>query len=408
MVTTIECSTRLVQLLSLHWILEGEKRKIQGVLAYLSRPENGGLVLDNQEYYAQFMESCFTSQFSDLDASHYIKGNYVYYFLAAAGIDVVDKNGFYRSQQELNELFNETKSLDEYQELVRERQLREQRLMSIFDWATSSPKHFYDVIMPVWLKEGKSLSHVRQEKNDSGGCPCESCESDPKGKLDIILKSAFFQDFHHVDEEKKQEVTHQSGKSKGRAKQPSHYNREELADQLPFMQATCMIAHRHEHAGGNVIEGTNLRYRVQYNRLKGLHLHQCGGLDIVTGLELPIEFWFLVDYHHLFHDHDHLDDYGTTDKKSKRELSRQVFESPLDFEKAAIKEVMVTIAVDCRVHRLLHFLIKNQKEFIPLGMKPWDFNGNHQTKLPSKPSTSSSNKENENPKKSAKKQRSKK
>ena len=80
-----------------------------------------------------------------------------------------------------------------------------------------------------------------------------------------------------------------------------------------------------------------------------------------------------------------------------------MFKSPsAEFEKAAIKEVLVTIPIDCRVYRLLHFLIKNQKEFIALGMEPWDF----YDKDPSL-SSSSSNKENEN-KKMAKKQRSQK
>ena len=69
----------------------------------------------------------------------------------------------------------------------------------MFDWATSSPKHFFDVIIPVWLKEDKNKVHARQEKNYAEGCSCESCESDY-----IILKSAFFCDFHHhVDEGKK-------------------------------------------------------------------------------------------------------------------------------------------------------------------------------------------------------------
>ena len=62
----------------------------------------------------------WNTDFTDLDAVHHIKGNYVFHFLKAAGINILDQNRFYWSQRELNESLDEAKSLDEFEELVRQ------------------------------------------------------------------------------------------------------------------------------------------------------------------------------------------------------------------------------------------------------------------------------------------------
>ena len=92
--------------------------------------------------------------------------------------------------------------------------------------------------------------------------------------LDIIFRSAFFYDWDHVDEEKKKEIKHQSGKLEGKPKQPNNYSRSEFSVQLPHMSAKCMVAHRHKSFVNGIEENRNFRTLVQYRLLQGLHMHQ--------------------------------------------------------------------------------------------------------------------------------------
>ena len=161
--------------------------------------------------------------------------------------------------------------------------MRENRLISIVAWATSSAKHFFEVVFPVWLDPNKSDVNVKKKKCYAGECSCESCTSESSTDLDIILRSAFFYDWDHVEEEKKKEIKHQNGKLEGKPKQPSHYNIAEFSVQHPcYMSAKCMVAHKHKQFTNGIIDGRHFRTMVQYRLIQGLHMHQRRGIDVIT------------------------------------------------------------------------------------------------------------------------------
>ena len=365
------------------------------LLTYLSLPENGGLILDNQTFYNDFLKGCVGNRL--------IHGNYTLPFLEASGIHVLDKNKMYPSEESLREMMLVVANDPNNAHIFSGLDDRIEKMREAFLWMTSSWDRIL-VVLELWENYNSYPLYVQEklERYRNGEkCACDKCtKNDESCTLwEKMKKHPMFAELDHLREDRKKEFVDKYF----HAIQPVCYNRDQFEKHRDIMQMICCESHQVK----SISTSRRIDQRVRIHQdtfmylLLSRHDHKCP----ITGEDLSDLKDILIDGHHMYFINAR-DDFGTAwrlaQEKTTREAIRQtVFDSPEEFGKVAIEEALTCIPVTPAVHKILHLMQKDgvYEKLREMGMPAdLDFRGGTNERLSlyfAKDSTS--NKENDDP-----------
>ena len=209
----------------------------------------------------------------------------------------------------------------------------------------------------IFRKEKKHQLNPPKEGGVSVKCP----GGDKCGCSSNELFGGLGSEFHHVLPDgpaKKKECIDASGN----VKQPFQYDEDDWDEQRPFVELVCRFYHRLVDLVENEGDKNTVKYRriVNMKIRDALTLYQSGGGCFVTKRQVGENEMRAFDNHHLAMELNLLFGNVLLVVKKYSELSLIVMRAKDfgDLIENLFPEVIITRLVDCRVHILIHYLIK--------------------------------------------------
>ena len=343
------------------------------ILNHLHEYQNGALVLENNSAYKGFLKKLGEQDFNRNDLQHFTRASYLLPFLEATGVGLSERNKIYRSQDDFNAHFVEIR--DANSNTIQQKEALREMLAMMWKWATCDLKQFKE-IEKIWMENHDNQDYVQVLVRKLAEMEEELGSFDLLSLEERIQKSIIFTELHHRETDRKKEFTRIVDDIKV-VLQPAEYNAKQLEAQDDILQLIWTKGHRIESGFGLCSASASTRRLIQYNRIKGLHIFQYDGCDAITGLPLKSNAKFNTDFHHMFYKHD-MDEFGSDFAEGRKKLVRADIIGLVgdvdEFEKIAIEEALLTIAIDPDVHKLIHFMLgkKNYSRLVDeMGMLPY-------------------------------------